>query len=146
MMFGVDYNKIIAWMMPKAWRKPVHAAWLQALIAPVKRLHTQLLTFIVMVAFEMKVTGQVCILRWALNEKFDTVLRRIILRDAVTTGQVYTFLEVENKPVYMPFYIGGGGDGFEVIVPVALMPLDILIRARLNKNKLPGTRYKIIYV
>jgi len=94
----------------------------------------------------MKITGQVTKLRYALNEKYDPSLRRIIIRDGTPTEQVYTFLEVENKPVYMPFFIGGAAVGFEVIIPMDLKPNDIYFRSLLNKYKLPGTTYLIIYV
>ncbi len=85
-------------------------------------------------------------LRYALNEKYDTTERRFIIRDAAIVDQLYIFLEVENKPVYMPFFINGGGVEFEVLVPLDLMSNEIYVKSLLNKYKLPGKRYKIIYV
>jgi len=41
-MFGVNYNKLINWLLPKEWRQTRHIAWLRALIAPLKNLHSQL--------------------------------------------------------------------------------------------------------
>jgi hypothetical protein len=146
MNFGIDYNKLVNWLTLKSLRKAKHIAWLQTLIAPVKSKHTQLLTFITATNFEMSITGQVIKLRYALNEKYDMALRRFIIRDTPPQVQLYTFLEVENRPVYMPFFMNGGGSDFEVVVPFDLQTQDIYIRSLLNKYKLPGKRYKIIYV
>jgi hypothetical protein len=145
-MFEINYNKLINWLLPKEWRKTKRVAFLQALIAPLKFVHTIFKSFINTVAFEMKITGQVIKLRYGLNEKFDHTQRRIIIRDGSPTAQVYTFLEVENKPVYMPFYIGGSAVGFEVVVPMELRPEDVNLRGMINKFKLPGTTYNIIYL
>lgn len=145
-MFGVNFNKLINWLLPVQWRENRHIAWLRALIAPIKSLHTQLLTFIATIAFQMRTTGQVTKLRFALNEKYDTVARRIIIRDTAPVAQLYIYLEVENKPVYMPFFINGGGSDFEVLIPTELKATDIYFRSLLNKYKLPGKRYTIIYV
>jgi hypothetical protein len=146
MNYGVDYNKLIDWQLAKCLKKVLHAAWLRAVIAPIKSLHSKFLVHVSTTKFDLRITGQVCLLRYALNEKFDYTQRRIIIRDAVQNDQVYTFLEVENRPVYTPFFINGSGFNFEVLVPTQLRSQETYIRSILNKNKLPGKQYKIIYV
>lgn len=146
MNFGINYNKLINWMLPPHWRQSRQIAWLRALITPLKTLHTQLLTVINTTLFEMKITGQVIKLRYALNEKYDSIQRRIIIRDAAPVEQLYTYLEIENRPIYMPFFMNGGSADFEVVAPFDLKPQDVYLRGMINRYKLPGKRYTIIYL
>ncbi len=119
---------------------------LQALIFPIAYLHTFFMQYKRKVDFEVKVNGQVRKLRWGLNQSFDIQLQRIKILDATLFTTKYVYLHSENKPLYLPTYLGGTLYDFEVHVPFALQYLEQEIINFVNQYRLPSKRFTIVYI
>jgi hypothetical protein len=136
------------WLDSYIWdmvRKEKVRLWLRAFIFPIIRLHNRFLAYDKTVQFELKITPQVCVLRWALNQKLDTNLKRILIVDNANNEVDYAFLASENKPLFLPNFLNDNDYEFEVKVPYALQPKEKEIKSFLNLYKLPSKRYIITY-
>lgn len=144
-MYGLDLTKLIQWLLPAPIRKVAMIAWLSALIAPIKILHGQFLLFRSATLEDLRVTGQVRILRYWLNQKFDPQLQGVTITQVASSDQVFIFLESENQPVYLPIFISGQAVHFTVTFPNNEKCIDAQVRAFLNRHKLPTRNYQIVY-
>lgn len=145
-MFEIDWLKLIRRDVPFAVRKPRLLAWLAALISPIIALHNRFLNFRRQTLLDLKVTGQVRILRFYLNERFDLGNERITITDGDDNARVFVFLESENEPLHLPTFLSGSTIDFIVNVPSDLQGLDYQIRAFLDQFKLASKRYRINYI
>lgn len=143
-MYALDLNILINWLLPAPVRKAKMIAWLNALIAPVKGLHTQFTQFRNSTRNHLRVTGQKRVLQYFLNRGFIGS-SLIEIYDTDQAEPVFIFLEDENMPVYLPVFITGSAVDFIVDVPIDLKPQESSIRAFVDKYKLPTKRYEIIY-
>lgn len=144
-MYALDVNKFIGWLLPASIRKTIHIAWLNALLAAVKWLHSQLLLFINATQTEINITPQVRVLAHYLNQQFDPTNQTIFIEDAIGTEIVFAFLESENRPVFLPVFLSGKPNDFVVHCPSTITAQDSQIRAFLDKYKLPTKQYEIRY-
>jgi hypothetical protein len=144
-MYDIDWRRLIAWLLPFPLRKTREMLWLNALIAPIKRLHGALTNFAALKRAEIRYNGQVCYLAGGLNDLFDPSLRGIVVEDATLLPQQYLFLESENKPLYLPVFLGGATSDFVVKVPIGLLGSEAQIVAFIRKYKLAGMKFEIIY-
>lgn len=142
-MYDIDFNKLIGWLLPAATRKVNQMAWLNALLYPVKYLHTQFLLFTTATRYDIKITGQKCSLEFHLNRVFDPVFNYFYITDSVATTTVFMFLESENRPLYLPTFISGTQTDFIVHAPNNLEDQEAAIRAFLDKYKLVTKRYEL---
>jgi hypothetical protein len=136
------------WLDSYIWdmvRKEKARLWLRAFIFPIIRLHNRFLAYDKTVQFELKITPQVCVLRWALNQKFDNILKRILIVDNANNELDYAFLSSENKPLFLPDFLNDNDYEFEVQVPYTLLSKEKGIKSLLNLYKLPSKRYVITY-
>jgi hypothetical protein len=119
-------------------------AWLNALVAPAKTLHSKFLLFSNALRRELSITGQKRVLQYYLNRYFlgDSLIE---VYDTDQAEPVFVFTEDENMPVYLPVFITGSAVDFIVDVPLNLKPQETAIRAFVNKYKLVTKRYEIIY-
>lgn len=144
-MFDIDWAKLIRRDVPFAVRKPKMLAYLLALISPVITLYNRFLGFRSSTDLDLLVTGQVRILRYHINQRFDLGFERIEILDGDDNNILYIFLESENQPVFLPQFISGNTVDFIVRVPQDLAGLENQIKDFLNRFKLASKRYEIIY-
>lgn len=144
-MYSINWAILIRRDVTFSVRKPVMLAFLLALVSPVISLYNLFLNFKTFTDFDLQVTGQVRILRYYLNQRFDTGLDRIEITDGDSNDILYIFLESENQPVYLPQFISGSTVDFIVRVPVQLIRYHPQITAFIDRYKLASKRYRIDY-
>lgn len=144
-MYALDLDKFIQWLLPTAIRKTKMAAWLNALAAPLKALHTQFLLFTDATRYDIKITGQVRSLEYHLNRIFRPDAEDIYIEDAEGNDPVFMYLESENNPLYLPVFITGFAVDFIVHCPNSLPDQETAIRAFLDKYKLPTKNYELLF-
>ena len=159
---------IINWLvqlidqLPSFLRKAKHINWLWALLAPLRRLGNQLIAFREAIREEISRNGQEINLEKILNDRFDPLLRRIYIEDEQVTTPETVWLINENQVdptlwliseippgVTLPLKTieeHGQLGGFIVWLPTGLVFDLAAMEAILNKYKLAGLHYKIMYV
>jgi hypothetical protein len=158
LMFKIDYNKLVMWLIPEALQFPVIVAWVKALTAPIDVLYKNFETYQDSITEKLSHNSQVCYLERILNTKFDPDLRRIYIKDGTQFGKLYIYTEPELKPKYLynasenkPLYVRKteeykGGADFIVVFPAALSGTNkFAIRALVDYYKLASKRYFIEY-
>lgn len=120
-------------------------AWIKALIQAVITLHAAFLNFRALTQRNLTILPSKRILQWWLNELFDPVARQIEIKDYDQLDTLFIFLESENRPVYLPTFIGSSNYDFEVCIPCAYASLEPQIRGFLDAYKLATKRYLITY-
>jgi len=117
--------------------------------------------------YKVNHNSQICYLQAVLNDSFDNVQRRIIIRNAILREPLWFYEPEENKPVLFyeesdnkPVYfreesefIGDGAD-FLVLVPMDLKPTNaqeenallIKMKAQIDYYKLFVKNYIILWV
>ncbi len=156
-MFGINFNTVVVWLIPKVLRTAFNVAWLKALVVPVVSLYNQLLTYKTDVLYKLSHNGQLCYLEGALNDTFDTALRRVYISDA--GGDVITLIhrDSDGDPLLLDddvtgafiihndsAYFGGSYD-FIVNIPYQFSEADIYrLRALVDYYKLAGKRYDVV--
>jgi hypothetical protein len=146
-MYDINWNNFVNWLLPAVLRKPRMTAWLLACLAPVIVLNAVFGLFRQAVDRDVAVTPQVRVLSYFLNEMFNPgdPGAFIFISDATSISVTWLFTESENKPLYLPTFVSGTVGDFIVNVPAGLRGQENAIRAFVNKYKLPGKRYEIVY-
>lgn len=166
-IYQINWNRWVQWNLPTFLRKVNMVRWLLVLIAPIVRLHLDFLVFRNKALYQVNHNSQICYLQAVLNDSFDNIQRRIVIRNAVIKEPIWFFEPEEDKPVLFyeeqddkPVYfreewelLGDGAD-FLVLIPLSLKPsnsiaedaLLIEIEAQLDYYKLFVKNYKIIWV
>ncbi|MDP1812327.1 MAG: hypothetical protein Q8K66_13075 [Sediminibacterium sp.] len=154
-MFNFSFNKLQNQLLPSFLRTPVTVGWLQSLIYPVKNIYDQFIAYRLDKLYELEHNGQVFSLENVLNDRFDSVARRIYLTDGLTKNRIYIYTRNENKPFFLPKFIFNRGDytdtgvDFIVWIPNAIViSLEEMyeLRAKVNKYKTDPKRYKVYRV
>jgi hypothetical protein len=122
-MFSVNYDKMLLWILPSFKRRKVTYSWLRALCAPVVVLYALFLKKRDSDLYNLDHDSRVFSLEALLNDRFDSIGRRITIQDGFSYGRIYIFQPEENKPVYLqsiPLYNEGdyGDSGVDFIVNV----------------------------
>lgn len=144
-MYGINWQTFIEERIGSPLRKPVMFAWVHALLGPVKVLHSDFLNFKVATERHVQTTGQVCILRYWLNELFDVTERRFVIEDYLNTEPILIWGESFNDPIYLPQFLSSKAYDFTVIAPCDAYASKVLIKGFLDKYKLAGKRYKLVF-
>ena len=153
-MYNIDYIRLLLWLVPKELHKVKLLTYLNALIAPVKLLYFDLLSYKDRVNYQLAHNSQICYLRAALNDQFDTTQRRIYITDGNSYNKLYIFTTSENKPKYLnTIYVhlkndyGDTGIDFIVVMPLALSEAvnSYALNALIEFYKLASKRYKVVY-
>jgi hypothetical protein len=142
-MYSINWNHFIHDKTPSALRKPKVLAWLNALLTPLKVLHTQFLLWKTGAERDVAITPQVRILRFWLNELYDSTDRRFQVLDYVNTEPVLIWGESYNTPLYLPTFLSSRAYDFTVIAPCEAYSQRFFIIAFLDKYKLAGKQYKL---
>ena len=151
MWYNIDYNRLTILLLPTFLRKPVLIGYIQSLISPIDNLYYKWFSFREDNLYKVKHTGQICKLRKALNDRFDPMLRRIIIGDGNRYRRQYLYTTPENRPKYLGTmflhqnsdYADTGVD-FIVFVPAQIInQLPYELKAVIDFYKAGGKRYKI---
>jgi hypothetical protein len=172
-MYNLDFSALARQLLPTLLRKDRLVATATALLAPVRDLYAQLQPYQAQVRRELSYNAQVIMFEKALNDVFDSVLRRIRLDGGVVDRvPFYVRFEREQQPpryTYSQAYAQANNlpprylrtasiysfpVGFIVRVPLALVPADAeaarafkaQIEAFILRLKLAATRHQTIYV
>ncbi len=153
--YNIDFLELVRELLPVELRKKKVKAWLASLIKPAVLVYSSFLTFRASVLYELDHNGQVCRLRKALNDKFDSNERRIYIEDSPTILPAYFHRRIEVKPKYLrrrteatPVYIRRRseitfGGSFIVYVPTDLVFDTGTMKLLINKYRLAGKAYTI---
>lgn len=166
-VYNNDWNHFVISNLPFEERKPKTIKWLNVILKPIVRLHIEFLAFRNQALYKVNHNSQICYLQAVLNDSFDNVQRRIIIRNAILKQPVWFyepeeqkevwFYEPEaNKPVYFyeeSEFLGDGAD-FLVLVPIDLKPSNateeiafkIKMEGLIDYYKLYVKNYLIIWV
>jgi hypothetical protein len=145
--YTLDFVVFVTQRLPQVLRQTRMIVWLLSLLAPIKWLYNQFKMASQAFLQQAQITPQRRILRGALNNQFDPLLRRIEINDGGTSPNLYIFNELEKKPVYLPQFIQGtAGASFTVVIPASLSGQIALIRQFVNRYKLPVLQFTIVQI
>lgn len=162
MWYSIDINRLIKLLKPSILQKPIHYAWLKALLFPLVQLHEEFKSFRIDFNKKLRYNGQIIILENLLNNEFDNNDRGIVIRtNPAGLSQVYLFQKEENQPsihIYQkeegkPVYIFQKEEelakywDFEVVVPVGILTpeQERQLKTLTLRYKLDGKRPRFIY-
>lgn len=167
MVYNINWRKFIIENLEVDLRRVKTVKWLEVLFKPIIWLHIEFLAFRTQALYKVNHNSQICYLQAVLNDSFDNVQRRIIIRNAILKQPVWFyepeeqkevwFYEPEaNKPVYFyeeSEFLGDGAD-FLVLVPIDLKPTNtqeenallIKMKAQIDYYKLFVKNYIILWV
>jgi hypothetical protein len=157
-MFQINYQKLVALLSPTFLRRDVIMAFLNALTAPVVSLYNLFEATRTKTLYQLRLNGQVCYLRKALNDAFVDANGQIRIEDVIRGTWTYAWDEsFPEKQLIIP---EDGGISlwdedtilaqkhtFLVYVPASIENAnnDAKLRSILNYYKLTSKSYKIIY-
>ncbi len=166
-VYNINWRTFIILNLPVFLRKIRSIKLLEVFLKPVVLLHLEFLEFRRQALYKVNHNSQICYLQAVLNDSFDNVQRRIIIRNAILKQPVWFyepeeqkevwFYEPEaNKPVYFyeeSEFLGDGAD-FLVLVPIDLKPSNateeiafkIKMEGLIDYYKLYVKNYLIIWV
>lgn len=158
--YDVNFKRLGLLLLPTLLRQPLMVSLLYAVISPLGYIHARFMRIREEANYRLNHNGQVCYLRAALNDSFDSELRRITVTDtAKHSGTLLVYLRETGREVLVPDrssgralivncrgYGAAGGIDFVVNVPNALRGLDeSRLRAVVNTYKLVSKRFAISY-
>ena len=166
-VYNINWRTFIILNLPVLLRQLKFIKLLEVFFKPIMWLHIEFLAFRTQALYKVNHNSQICFLQAVLNDSFDNIQRRIIIRNAVLREPLWFYEPEENKPVlfYEPSdnkpvyfreeseFIGDGAD-FLVLVPIDLKPtntqelnaLIIKMEGQLNYYKLYVKNYIILWV
>ena len=157
-IYKLSYKKLSAMLVPTFLRKPRILAFVQALAFPLKVMHNELMQYRSEAMYRLVHNGQVCRLEKVLNDAFDSVERRIYIKDGLTfirryiyspdeDKPLYIYSPDENKPVYIHESVAQERDAdFVVVLPSLIAwPQEVLyqLKATVNYYKVAGKTFRI---
>ena len=166
-VYNINWRKFIIENLEVDLRRVKTVKWLEVLFKPIIWLHIEFLAFRTQALYKVNHNSQICYLQAVLNDSFDNVQRRIIIRNAILREPLWFYEPEENKPVLFyeesdnkPVYfreesefIGDGAD-FLVLVPIDLKPTNtqeenallIKMKAQIDYYELFVKNYIILWV
>ena len=166
-VYNINWRTFIILNLPVLLRQLKFIKLLEVFFKPIMWLHLEFLAFRTQALYKVNHNSQICFLQAVLNDSFDKVQRRIVIRNAILreplwfyepeeNKPVLFYEEMDNKPVYFREEIEFVGDGadFLVLVPLDLKPtntqeenaLIIKMEGQLNYYKLFVKNYIILWV
>jgi hypothetical protein len=159
-VFAIIYNSLPPVLMPVRLRTAIHKAWLRAMVnGSVGVLYGSFTAMRNANVYRLSHTSQVCYMEAALNDIFDSTLRRIYIADAMIVEPVWIYTVAEGHPVALytdgesaPIALYTAGEvaasvaGFVVWVPTGLVYDVVRLRALVNLYRLPSMTNWVIRV
>lgn len=160
--YNVSYNRLAELLLPTYLRGARLLGVVCAMVAPIGRLHGELMVFRQDTAYRVGHNGQVCYLRAMLNDKFDPVDRGITITEdgddvgmgmvlherAVAVHQLLPWRIDGSLEMFRRGFNGTSRVGFWVNIPERLRGIvdEGAVRAIVNAFKLASIRYDITYI
>lgn len=160
--YNISYPLLHLLLTPVMLRNKLQYAWLISLARGFEALNVEFRAYVQ--SLEVKVNAQVCYMQAMLNDEFDYIQRRIVVRQAaIYEDALLLWRESRDKPVmlyregipeHVPFLLGRDGTigsnmiDFEIVMPtnMALSALEVRrLKALVDKNKLASKKYRIVY-
>ncbi|MFC0344061.1 hypothetical protein [Epilithonimonas hispanica] len=147
----VNWKRLAIILTPTFLRGPLMKAWLELIVSGIDDIHYRWLQFRTDNLYKLNHNSQICYLRKALNDRFDSSLRRIVIASGNTYTRQYIYTDAEQKPKWLgTIYLHGDEDysdtgvDFIVKVPQDLQFSIYEMTALIDYYKLASKRYKII--
>jgi hypothetical protein len=153
-MYKIDYNRLLLWLVPAYLRKPVLLSYLNVLVSLVKTMYYDFLTSRQRNIYALEHNGQRCYFRAALNDEYDSSLRRIEILDGNRYSRGYIYTAGEEKARYLGAFIirpatdyADTGVDFIVRIPLELKSVINIhqLHSLINYYRLASKRYDIYY-
>jgi len=164
-MYNINWNSIMALLLPTFLRGERMLAWLNSLVVPVKELHGRFLAYRLQSIYRVEHTPQVYSMEKVLNERFDPLENRIYITDGEYSEQLYLFSPLEDQPIYLyapeednPVYVYADNDpqnaSVDFIVHLPLEFVLLFMPGSNNRNellslidyyRLPDKTYTLIF-
>lgn len=154
MWFKIDIKKLAVLLTPTMLRKPVLLALLTSLVRPLESIYYNWSAFRTDNIYKLSHNSQVCYLRKALNDRFDSQLRRIEIKGAELYEKKYIYTKEELKPRWLgTIYLRRDEDyedkGIDFIVEVPFLESEFKrnyeLKALVDFYKLASKRYRVEY-
>ena len=97
-MYNLNIDKLLVLLTPTFLRKPKLVAWLRMLATPLHKLLYDSQRARQADLYNLALNSQVCYLRKALNDEFDSEQRRIRIEDGKQNERLYIYPRSANKP------------------------------------------------
>lgn len=165
-IYRYDLSKLVRRLMPPRIRSPFNLNWYETLLSGINYSQDRFNDFKDQSLVELSYNGQTIYLEKMLNDRFDYTLRRIsIIHEE--SNDVYWFNESElQAPSYLynesesgitsgysNTYIHNEGENtstlpdvdFMVKAPLSLSSMEVRMRSEIDKYRLGGKIYQIIF-
>lgn len=157
MWFDLDVRKLAVQILPTFLRGSVMISYVTSLVKPLNDIHYQFIQKRKENLYILAHNGQKCYLRAALNDKFDTSLRRITIDDGQLYDAefIYTDAEINQQPslvryltltLYQDQDLANTAVDFYVRVPADIIFNIYEMQYLIDFYKLASKRYKIVTV
>lgn len=151
MWWNINFQRLSVLLLPTFLRSDVMKAWVYLQLQLIENIHYDWKQFRAANLYKLGHNSQKCYLRGALNDRFDTQLRRIRIDDGNSFKRQYIYTDGEQKPKYLgTMYLYDDSDyadtgvDFIVVVPMDLQYSTYEMIALVDFYKLASKRYKII--
>lgn len=162
-IYRYDLSKLVRRLTPPRWRNAFNLNWYEALLSGIGHSQDRFNTFKDHALVELSYNGQTMYLEKMLNDRFDSALRRIVIQHEEDIsvfwylegeGQVERYLYKESETGETATYLFNEGENtsglpdgidFRVKAPLELSLLQVRMRSEINKYKLAGKQYDIIF-
>lgn len=162
-IYRYDLSKLVRRLTPPRWRNPFNLHWYETLLSPINYSQDRFVAFKDQALIELSYNGQTMYLEKMLNDRFDPTHRRIIIQheednsvfwylEAEGQAPNYLYTEIETGATLTHLYNEGenstglpGGIDFRVKAPAELFSKEPQMKAEINKYKLAGKIYDIVF-
>lgn len=148
--YDLDVNKLVILLWLVDWRHPLNIKFLQALAAPLKRIHYEFKKNREYNLYRIRHNWMKCYMEKALNDEFDPQQRRITIDEGAVYDHNYIYTHAEDKPKFLgTMYLRTSGEysdnGSDFTVNMHGVQANIYdIRALVDFYRIDGPRYRVI--
>jgi len=97
-IYRVRWNKLATWLLPVVLRHNKMLALVKALVAPMNNLYQRFIDYGNDTDYRIGIALSAVHLQRALNDKYDSTLRRIRIVELMSKDGIALFQREENKP------------------------------------------------
>jgi hypothetical protein len=131
--FNIDFDDIGKKIIPIRKRKTRFLDFLHVILNQIALINQQLIALRDKVDYKLSHNAQIIYLEHWLNDKYDSVQRRIYIADTANIEYTYFFNRIENRPVYLynrsemqtVFYLLNRTELISPIGYIVMVPTDI---------------------
>lgn len=160
-IYRIDFDKLVFYLTPTFLRRIKLYNWLRVIVSPIAALYSTFMSYRDVIRYRLNHNSQVCYLQAVLNDAFDNIDRRIIIKSGGFLQPLYVYTPPEERPVYIgkeyiytTAQLEGGQSDFIVQFPIALKPVDATtlqgylndIESVVNEYKLASKTYEIQWI